>query len=90
MANPFDLITTKLWCGVTMYCCPYCPFDAEAVIDVKLHMRQHFQRMQAAQEEALTPAVPLFDANDKLITQMPTDQPLVAEILKTMKVEEKK
>lgn len=55
-----------------MFRCPLCIFAHYQRVRVKIHLRQaHIDQVLEAQREALTPTATLYDAEGKLIEQMP-------------------
>lgn len=65
-------ISTVIWCGKTFYRCAFCTWSNHQKHKVRQHMfRDHLDAVRAAQQEALTPAVPLYGPDGNLIEQMP-------------------
>lgn len=78
----YDKIVEVQWSGVTRYKCPLCKFADDKKVRVKVHISErHFGAALEAERQSAVPAVPLFDAEGKPITQMPGREPVLKTLI---------
>lgn len=63
---------THDFCGTTIHECPYCPFDDEKPVNVKLHIaRVHPERLPAAPPPTVrAPEATLYTGDGAVVTEI--------------------
>lgn len=80
-------LETYQWSGLTRFRCPYCPFDDETELAIRLHIQKaHALQLIQAQEAHQAMTAELFDPSGNLITHKPAD-PALADLISELQGE---